>query len=180
MKVRIATHDFYWQVERLMERLYTDLDYGIFSGSEADIDLIVFSGGADISPSLYGEKNYASYVNPHRDSVEQDVYKFAGGNIPVFGICRGHQLLNALAGGKLTQNIRRPHGSRHYLDNGLVVNSYHHQGVIETPLEIVASYDGVAEITQGMNIFSVQFHPEFEVDHEMDWMVLKGLTKLCP
>ena len=179
MRVRIVTKNFYGDCYRLFHRL-NHTDFNLFSLEEYPLpNLLVFSGGADISPSIYGEENVASHTIPMRDEVEIEAYTFAvKHHIPCFGICRGHQLLNALIGGKLTQHIENPHPMYHRLDNGLEVNSMHHQGVISTPLDILASFRGVAEITQGHNIFSVQFHPEFENDKNMDEVVRNGLEML--
>ena len=179
-KIRLATADFYGSVKELFERLSCN-DFCLFQVNEKP-DLIVFSGGADISPSIYGERNYASHVNPARDAWETTVYTYAVENhIPCLGICRGHQLLNALSGGKLVQNITDSHPGIHNLVSELfpiVVNSYHHQGVVSTPLEVLAMYKDIAEITFGNNIFSVQFHPEFDTDRDMDEVVKKGLEML--
>ncbi len=177
MKVRMATGHFYMSVSDLFHRLYKNVDFGVIGFKDSsDVDLIVFSGGADINPDIYGEENYHSYCNLHRDKREIDVFDFAQENdIPCFGICRGHQMLNALVGGKLIQHIDIPHPSPHILDSGQIVNSLHHQGVIKTPLDILGSFEGVVEITKGEKIFSVQFHPEFSKSGEMDYIVRKGL-----
>ena len=41
----------------------------------ADADLIQFTGGADVSPALYGAAKHATtYVDPRRDAIESDIY----------------------------------------------------------------------------------------------------------
>lgn len=95
-----------------------------------DIDLILFTGGEDINPELYGEKvGKKTYIDKKRDAKEiDDYYKFK--SIPMLGICRGAQLLTAMAGAKLIQDV-----SGHQTCHSIVVNnlgtymmtSSHHQ-----------------------------------------------------
>src|SRR5690606_27873987 len=64
------------------------------------IGLVVFTGGEDVDPSVYGEKNVASYSNLRRDNEEVLLWSLArANNIPIGGICRGAQLICALSGG---------------------------------------------------------------------------------
>jgi len=176
MKVRMASWFSFFDVEELFYRLYGKIDFDMFSDTK-DVDLVVFSGGADISPSFYGEPNTYSMTNNIRDKRDFKVWeevKKAG--IPCFGICRGHQFLNAMMGGKLVQHIKVPHPAVHALNDGSVVNSYHHQGVISTPLNVIAGYKDIIEITKGEKIFSVQFHPEYVNDPGMNKIVKEGLV----
>jgi hypothetical protein len=105
-------------------------------------DLIIFSGGEDINPGIYGERNTYSYgYSASRDDIETRVFQIAKQNrIKMLGVCRGHQLINALQGGTLYQDlyfdIGKPHGGGHPLElvssTGLAnlfkdgVNSIHH------------------------------------------------------
>ena len=124
--------------------------------------------------------NYASSIDIGRDV--EDIRNFHMAKrmgIPLFGVCRGHQFLNAMSGGKLTQHITSYHPKWHTLSSGELVNSYHHQGVISTPLEVISMYQNIIEITKGDKIFSVQFHPEFDQLAEMDEIIKEGLNELC-
>lgn len=70
-------------------------------------DLVQFTGGADVSPYLYGEdKHQTTYNDPRRDLVEAGYYQVCLliGK-PMVGICRGGQFLNVMNGGKLYQNV---------------------------------------------------------------------------
>lgn len=95
-------------------------------------DVMMFTGGADILPSHYGEKSGPStYCSPSRDRGEIECYNVAiSRNIPIIGICRGAQLLCALSGGKLVQDVTG-HGRGHTVetDDGqvLAMSSLHHQ-----------------------------------------------------
>ena len=97
------------------------------------VDVLVFWGGEDITPTLYNERNVYSHSNPsslHRDKFETLLYETALGSIPMIGICRGAQLLCALTGGKLWQHVDG-HGHDHLVStkNGemIKVTSTHHQ-----------------------------------------------------
>lgn len=78
-------------------------------------DILVFSGGEDINPWIYGEENrYGSFINTVRDNLELRVLKMAiRTGKKILGICRGHQLVNAVLGGSLYQDIRRDTGKDH-------------------------------------------------------------------
>lgn len=97
--------------------------------------ILILHGGADISPSLYGEKpNKHTYADPYpsnRDRVELKLYHKAQElGIPIYGICRGAQLLCVLNGGKLIQHVTG-HNSEHRITtiDGVTFksNSAHHQ-----------------------------------------------------
>jgi putative glutamine amidotransferase len=76
----------------------------------AHCDGLVLSGGGDIDPTRYGQE-----CMPGLDSVsaERDDAEFAAlreamrRHIPIFGICRGAQVLNVALGGTLFQDIDR-------------------------------------------------------------------------
>ena len=72
------------------------------------LDGLLLQGGADMSPSSYGEQP----INPLwagdavRDQYEIELFhEFVTQGKPVFGICRGHQVINVALGGKLYQDI---------------------------------------------------------------------------
>lgn len=100
-------------------------------------DILLVWGGQDISPSLYNKKlaqQTGAGVEPGwRDRIEWALMQRAKAlGIPIIGVCRGAQMLCALAGGYLIQHIDN-HGSYsgHEIEtvDGQVlhVNSLHHQ-----------------------------------------------------
>jgi putative glutamine amidotransferase len=79
------------------------------------LDGLLLQGGADMSPKSYGE----TAINPLwagdeiRDAYEIELFhEFVTQGKPVFGICRGHQLINVALGGKLYQDIATQCGDK--------------------------------------------------------------------
>lgn len=74
---------------------------------DAGYDGLLLCGGEDIDPDRYGQKNCGSLgIDPDRDAAEfvlAEAYAAAGK--PIFGICRGHQVLNVVLGGSLLQDL---------------------------------------------------------------------------
>jgi len=76
----------------------------------AKLDGIIFSGGADIHPDLYGGNVNNPNLLPHdtlRDQVELTLIKQAitMPELAILGICRGAQLLNVALGGSLIEHL---------------------------------------------------------------------------
>ncbi len=139
---------------------------------------IVLGGGEDIHPSIYGHQEYIEVcgeIDLFRDSIEQVLIRHAfAKKLPLLGICRGHQLLNAASGGTLIPDIpsflvskidhRIQKDSAHVVYfpenswlkiqlgyDSLWVNSRHHQCVdkIAPGFQVAAtSADGVVESVQ--------------------------------
>ncbi len=140
-------------------------------------DAFLFTGGHDVSPALYHEKPLEGLVSSceKRDELELAVLKKAiEKDMPVLGICRGIQFINAALGGTLYQDLPLQHPSEtehhqkppydqpiHEVDvlmdtplyeclgkKRLPVNSYHHQAVKKLSGELKAmavSTDGLVE-----------------------------------
>jgi anthranilate synthase component 2/putative glutamine amidotransferase len=72
------------------------------------LDGLVFTGGSDLDPSLYGQRPHpeTTGVHRHRDRAELALIREAlRRDMPVLGICRGMQLLNVALGGDLHQHL---------------------------------------------------------------------------
>jgi gamma-glutamyl-gamma-aminobutyrate hydrolase PuuD len=72
------------------------------------LDGIVFSGGIDIDPALYGADRHPATdpAQAHRDAGELALLEAAlERDLPTLAICRGFQLLNILRGGDLVQHL---------------------------------------------------------------------------
>ncbi|MBC3797814.1 gamma-glutamyl-gamma-aminobutyrate hydrolase family protein [Acetobacterium tundrae] len=73
-----------------------------------EFDGFLFTGGQDINPSLYGQPlcNCSDEISPRRDELELNLFNaIIKENKPIFGICRGMQLINVALGGTLKQDI---------------------------------------------------------------------------
>ena len=164
-------------------------DWEIGAEISADrCDGLLLPGGVDVEPWRYGqEADPRTECEPELDRVQlETLRRFLEKGKPVFGICRGHQVINVALGGTLIQHL--PTADRHMRvvpDEDQVhectaepdsfvaalygprfaVNSSHHQGV-DVPGDglrvVLRSADGVAEALQHdtLPIWSVQFHPE--------------------
>jgi len=139
---------------------------------------LLLTGGEDVHPDNYGKPDkigLCEEIDRYRDSLEFALIKKAIElKMPIFGICRGEQILNVATGGTLIADIpaeadtavihRCPTGSAeclHYVNidpktllfqiTGIqtgVVNSYHHQAVEKTGpgMKITAvAENGIAE-----------------------------------
>ena len=72
------------------------------------LDGLIFSGGSDLDPELYGQEAHAetSGVMRNRDTAELALLEAAlERDMPVLAICRGSQVLNVARGGDLVQHL---------------------------------------------------------------------------
>jgi gamma-glutamyl-gamma-aminobutyrate hydrolase PuuD len=72
------------------------------------LDGLIFSGGSDLDPELYGEEAHAETVGivRERDDFELDLMRAAlARDVPLLAICRGSQVLNVALGGGLEQHV---------------------------------------------------------------------------
>lgn len=99
------------------------------------IDLVVFTGGSDVDPKMYGEnKGKYTHIDEKRDSDEYNIFQRFY-HVPKVGFCRGSQFLTVVNGGKLVQHVTG-HTSAHSCkyDDGydnllgtFNISSTHHQ-----------------------------------------------------
>lgn len=71
-------------------------------------DGFLFVGGEDVMPAFYGQETtlYCGDVLPIRDEMEIALYHAViETDKPIFGICRGIQIMNVAAGGTLYQDL---------------------------------------------------------------------------
>ncbi|MGI8649245.1 MAG: gamma-glutamyl-gamma-aminobutyrate hydrolase family protein [Rubrobacter sp.] len=72
------------------------------------LDGLLLSGGSDLDPKYYGEEALPELdvTLPERDRFEMALIEEAlNRDIPIFGICRGMQVLNVALGGTLYQDL---------------------------------------------------------------------------
>lgn len=114
--------------------MYSNNGFTIAKSVE-EADIVQFTGGEDVTPSLYGEhKHRRTYNRLERDEYEASVYEQAlkAGKF-IVGVCRGGQFLNVMNGGSMYQHVEGHaiHGG-HMLTDALTgkeyaVTSTHHQ-----------------------------------------------------
>lgn len=130
-----------------------------------DAQLVVFTGGADVTPSLYGcRKHPKTYNNPKRDKEEQTIFKKIDPQKQVvYGCCRGSQFVTVMNGGLLVQNVSN-HAlwSTHAITDDTKVyqiTSTHHQMMYPFNLEsgyniLFTSYGNNSDFYEGDKINS--------------------------
>ena len=172
------------------------------------LDGIVLTGGADINPLFLGEEPIKELhgINPRRDRQELLLTKLAADRqIPILGICRGIQTMNAAFGGALYQDIHvQMEGTRIKHDQDLersyashtvsiekdsllhelfgtdtlAVNSFHHQAVKEAApgFRVCArATDGVIEAME-----STEYKSMLGVQWHPECFILRGDECMMP
>lgn len=72
------------------------------------LDGVLLPGGGDVRPDIYGAETHpqTTLIDDARDALEISLARWAyDDDLPLFGICRGHQVLNVALGGTLVQDI---------------------------------------------------------------------------
>lgn len=166
-------------------------------------DGLLLTGGKDIDAAYFKQDNHqANHFEPKQiDELEFKLIDiFTKNNKPVFGICRGIQILNVYFGGTLIQDIPSTYFTpiihqqnknnqychhinvventtlAKYISNHSLVNSYHHQCIDKLGNNLIInaySEDGLIEGIENETVLAVQWHPEKCDDH-----VQEGLLKL--
>ncbi len=143
---------------------------------ELGIERLLLTGGDSLGPLLGEAQGPAPTC---RDRTEHHCLQAAiQRDMPVLGICRGLTLINHALGGTLCRDLEAQTGERHHSgqrhavhllqeDQTMEVNSYHHQGVLQSglapELEAFAVTDG--DVVEGVRhtqhrITAIQWHPE--------------------
>lgn len=98
-----------------------------------DANVVLFTGGEDVDPSIYGcKKHDTTYSNIKRDLKEKAIFEKVNPKTQIcVGICRGSQLMCALNGGILVQDCdNHAIGTTHEIKgNDMIyhITSTHHQ-----------------------------------------------------
>ncbi|MDR1567436.1 MAG: gamma-glutamyl-gamma-aminobutyrate hydrolase family protein [Streptococcaceae bacterium] len=154
------------------------------------IDKLILAGGQNVAPEFYGEVNLTKSkdYNRERDAFELSLVNEAiRQGKPIFGVCRGMQLVNVAIGGTLMQKVENhwqsapytqpTHSIKNKKDSVLskiygrksTVNSFHQQAIkqIASPLKISALspedevIEAVESIDSTLKFLGVQWHPDF-------------------
>lgn len=84
------------------------VDEATLRGIYDRLDGVLLPGGGDVRPDWYGEQCHplTGNIDDPRDRAEIQLARWAEAeDRPLFGICRGHQVLNVAYGGTLVQDI---------------------------------------------------------------------------
>lgn len=177
-----------------------------------EYDGLLVTGGVDVTPSLYGEERIfgSDSFDYEYDLFDIEVIRaFYSLNKPIFGICRGLQVINVAFGGTLYQDIDTYYKNldglhkNNSIDNRLsheviidenaflfrllgkrrlMVNSYHHQSIkdLSGQLRVVAkACDGTVEAVEGNNLIAVQWHPEKIYDIDDQKKIFDYFINMC-
>lgn len=164
---------------------------------------LILTGGADLSPALYGERPHpeTTGLRPDRDAGEVALLDAAvAADLPVLGICRGMQLMVARAGGRLVQHLPELLGmdahrggvgiyARHpvatvpgtrlaaLVGPGIEVPSYHHQGVASAG-SLTASAHADDGTIEGVEAPAARFRVGvlWHPEHDPDRRLFEGLV----
>lgn len=196
-------------------------------------DGVIIGGGSNVHPDHYIKENSkpvqrslwikvkesilypmelisrlgSSECDKERDDMEIKFIHFAlDNNLPLLGICRGHQLLNAELGGTMYEStlpllqkearIRSPFPRKTVLyttndsliskiagDDPLKVNAIHSQAVAK-PAETLAvtakEKAGINQVIEGKNsdkVLGVQWHPEYLIYMQVHRNIFKWLVQ---
>ncbi len=173
------------------------------------VDSVYFPGGEDVPPSFYGEEAHpkTNWGNDYRRSILEFalINQVRKKNIPLMGVCRGHQMISVYYGASMNQ---RASGQESFQKlkvlsdkKGLVADCYkgkslntissHVQGVLaskgpkQEELEVVSVYDNYVKACQSPEskspIISLQFHPEYldtSTSNTLRWGLFDLITNL--
>ncbi|MCC8133619.1 MAG: gamma-glutamyl-gamma-aminobutyrate hydrolase family protein [Tannerellaceae bacterium] len=155
----------------------------------SSLDGIIMSGGGDINPLYLQEDPIPQLqdVDTYRDEFDLILLRLAMNHqIPLMGICRGHQIMNVAFGGSVYQDIHvqhtqttikhsqqspreeashavtlsSPHSKLYKIlqqQETVFVNSFHHQAIQEPAPEFISTAYASDGINEGME------HPEKEI-----------------
>lgn len=155
----------------------------------SNLDGIIFSGGGDLDPFFLAEEPIPELgeVDTYRDTYDFTLLHLAFNlQLPIMGICRGHQLINVAFGGSLYQDIctqfspnalqhsqTEPRGQAtqcvdllntpsklseiYHGKKTLNVNSFHHQAIKDIAPEFIATAITSDGLTEAIE------HPEYPI-----------------
>ncbi|MCQ2512187.1 MAG: gamma-glutamyl-gamma-aminobutyrate hydrolase family protein [Lachnospiraceae bacterium] len=190
MRILIAerTIDHVQNYANALNRIGMNFDISLEMEDLSVYDALLLPGGADIHPSRYNEEiNGSVGIDEELDEGQfRLIDLFVKAKKPVFGICRGCQLINVYFGGSMIQHlsVTEQHkeitegvDNQHFVQSVsgseieavygelFKVNSSHHQGCkdIGEGLKVTLwSEDGIVEALEheSLPVAGVQWHPE--------------------
>jgi putative glutamine amidotransferase len=164
------------------------------------LDGFVFSGGQDVDPQYYGEAllRFSNEIYPPRDQLELRLLRAVmNRDKPIFGVCRGLQLINVALGGTLYQDIdqqvKREFQIQHFQQNNyefpvhqvnieknsrlyeiigtetIRVNSMHHQAIAHLSPQLIAAAASGDGLVEAVEIRDLTFGLAVQWHPEFLW-----------
>lgn len=153
-------------------------------------DAVILSGGEDIGD------------DPARDDLERSLLNKFAGHVPILGVCRGAQVMNVWAGGRVSASGGGSHVDTLHevvwqaanweqlqlVDTVAIVNSFHRQVIQEAELSssfvpLAVHGDGTVEAfgNTEMRLLGVMWHPERPGNSEqaVDNLLISHLSSGC-
>lgn len=128
--------------------MFLEFGYKVIEDFE-QADLLCFTGGADVSPEIYGHQRHPYTQNsPMRDLEETAIFNKAKElGKGMIGICRGAQFLNVMSGGTMYQDVSK-HTMSHWITDvqagfSVLVSSTHHQMMKPSPEAFLVAYSTI-------------------------------------
>jgi microsomal dipeptidase-like Zn-dependent dipeptidase/gamma-glutamyl-gamma-aminobutyrate hydrolase PuuD len=182
-------------------------DVKLLTAIVKQLDGLILTGGGDVDPAFFGETPIPELdgVDAYRDTYDFMLLRLAClFQLPVMGICRGHQTLNVAFGGTLYQDIHSQFSSKaikHSQDeprdcathavtlagratvlrrvmqnkNMLDVNSIHHQAVKDVAPGFTATAVAHDGVNEGLELPE---YPIFSVQWHPEAMAVKGNSEM--
>ncbi|MCQ2267878.1 MAG: gamma-glutamyl-gamma-aminobutyrate hydrolase family protein [Bacteroidaceae bacterium] len=165
------------------------------------LDGVMMTGGEDVNPAYYNAEPHEKLggVNDQRDDFELMLFKKASDrSMPIFGVCRGLQLINVAMGGTLIQDIpsEKPSDINHaayslgadaaheisitngsltaeILGSSYAVNSRHHQGIQKLAPELkITAWSMPDSIPEAIEAYPIR--PIYAVQFHPELNAAKG------
>lgn len=129
----------------------TGLDESTLRAIYDRVDAVLIPGGPDVDPSVYGQERHplTVQIDHPRDELELTLARWSvADDRPLFGICRGHQVINVALGGTLVQDIPSQTGTplTHDQEDGLPRNNRLHDVTIDSASRL-ASILGTTQLS---------------------------------
>lgn len=168
------------QPDVLTSDMFTEFGWTLTRFEDLDLaDLICFTGGADVTPSLYHSRRHPETMSSMvRDLKDKRIFDEAAHRaIPMVGICRGGQFLNVMNGGTLFQHVDgHATGHTHQMEDvrtgkRITVTSTHHQMMIPGPGGVVIGTARQSTCREWMHPLGEQVlrHEGYYEDVEVVW-----------
>jgi gamma-glutamyl-gamma-aminobutyrate hydrolase PuuD len=151
-----------------------------------DADLIVFTGGSDVSSHLYNSLSHPkTFCDISRDRFEKTIFeRCISDKKPMVGICRGGQFLNVMNGGAMWQHVTNHTCSHTIIDTAtgleVYVTSTHHQMMRpnnDATVIAIAHQKGIKEEVDKNNAIITHLPKSDQPDVEV--VLYKNTKSLC-